>query len=264
MLPDFHKPALFGHAIVKMSHSDRFTDGNVHWRPKKQDPDGWTFGNEGNPSDERFMLHSEVYSKLVSGVASIRYGYSAPENQKLRAIFGDDTTIDNIVGKRRALAFFREKLIERFDAECLALGKKPRWSKEKFEAKLRAWRKETIAEKLGLEDEQTDTRADAMIEVQAFPTPSIKTFRRDYKRYHACGGEVLGIVHRHHGPGLHLRKVDAESMAFAHKEAMNYMTDRKPSMAQVYRDYVAALATVNAGRASPLLKVDHLQVRRVR
>lgn len=137
MLPDIHKPNLFHHAIVKMRHSDRLTDGDVNWRPKKQDAEGWTFSNEGNANDERFMLHGELYTKLVSGAAKIRYGYSAPENQKLRAIFGDDTTINDIVGKRRPLALFREKLIKRFDAEWLALGKKPRWSMEKFEAKLR-------------------------------------------------------------------------------------------------------------------------------
>ncbi|WP_245304028.1 transposase [Agrobacterium bohemicum] len=111
---------------------------------------------------------------------------------------------------------------------------------------------------LGLDDAVTNEdgpRADEMIVVEAFPKPSIKTFRRDYKRYHACGGDVLGIVHRHHGPGLHMRKVDADSVAFAHKEALNYMTDRKPSMAQSYRDYVAALAKVNAERTVPLLKV---------
>ncbi|NTI88499.1 Mu transposase C-terminal domain-containing protein [Rhizobium rhizogenes] len=255
MLPDIHKPNLFHHAIVKMRHSDRLTDGDVNWRPKKQDAEGWTFSNEGNANDERFMLHGELYTKLVSGAAKIRYGYSAPENQKLRAIFGDDTTINDIVGKRRPLALFREKLIKRFDAEWLALGKKPRWSMEKFEAKLRTWRTEIIAEMLGLDDEETDTRADAMIEVKAFPAPSVKTFRRDYKRYHACGGEVLGIVHRHHGPGMHLRKVDADSVAFAHKQALNYMTDRKPSMAQVYRDYISALTKVNAERATRLLKV---------
>ena len=254
MLTDFHKPSLFHHAIVRMRHADRFTESDVNWKPKKRDAEGWTFSNEANTSDERFVLHGEVYSKLVGGAAKIRYGYNDPENQRLRAIFGDNTFSD-IVGKRRDLALFREKLIKRFDAEWLTLGKKPRWSKEKFEAKLRAWRREIIAEMLGLDDEDADVRADAMVEVKTFPTPSVKTFRRDYKRYHACGGEVLGIVHRHHGPGLHLRKVDADSTAFAHKQALNYMTDRKPTMAKVYRDYLAALEKVNAERATPLLKV---------
>lgn len=254
MLTDFQRPSLFRHAVVRMRHADRFTDDDVNWKPKKRDEDGWTFSNEANASDERFLVHGEVYSKLVGGAAKIRYGYNDPENQRLRAIFGDDTFSD-IVGKRRDLALFREKLIKRFDAEWLTLGKKPRWSKEKFEAKLRAWRREIIAEMLGLDDEDADVRADAMVEVKTFPTPSVKTFRRDYKRYHACGGEVLGIVHRHHGPGLHLRKVDADSTAFAHKQALNYMTDRKPTMAKVYRDYLAALEKVNAERATPLLKV---------
>ncbi|MFD1744479.1 Mu transposase C-terminal domain-containing protein [Rhizobium helianthi] len=258
MLTALTMPKILDHAIVKMRHADRFTEGEVHWKPKKRDEDGWTFSNEANPNDERFLLHREVYSKLLSGAVKIRHGYNAPENQRLRAIFGEETTIDDIKGKRRPLALFREKLIKRYDHECVALGKKPRWSKEKFDAKLRAWRKEIISEMLGLDDEGTnedDPRADTVIELQAFPTPSIKTFRRDYKRYHACGAEVLGIVHRHHGPGLHLRKVDADSMAFAHKEALNYMTDRKPSMAQVYRNYVAKLAKVNAERITPLLKV---------
>ncbi len=255
MLHDFQKPNIFHHAIVRMRPGDRFTEGNVNWKPKRRDSDGWTFSNEEDARDERFIRHREVYTKLVSGGAKLRYGYNDPENQKLRAIFGDGTTFDHITGKRGPLALFREKLIKRYDAEWLALGKKPRWSKEQFDSNLRAWRKEIIAEMLCLDDEDNDVRADSMVEVKAFPTPSIKTFRRDYKRYHACGGDVLGIVHRHHGPGLHLRKVDAESLAFAHKEAMNYMTDRKPSMAQVYRDYVAALSKKNEDRATPLLKV---------
>ncbi|MHC2361727.1 transposase [Rhizobium leguminosarum] len=254
MLTDFYKPNLFRHAIVKMRHADRFTEGDVNWKPKKQDSEGWTFSNEANAIDERFMSHGEVYSKLVSGSVKIRYGYNDPENQRLRAIFGDNTFSD-IVGKRRDLALFREKLIKRFDKEWLALGKKPRWSKEVFEAKLRGWRKEIIAEMLGLDDEDADVRADALVEVKTFPTPSVKTFRRDYKRYHACGGQVLGIVHRHHGPGLHLRKVDAESVAFAHKHALNYMIDRKPTMAKVYQEYVAALSKLNEDRSTPLLKV---------
>ncbi|MGR9128950.1 Mu transposase C-terminal domain-containing protein [Rhizobium leguminosarum] len=254
MFSDFHKPNLFHHAIVKMRHADRFTEDGVNWKPKKQDSEGWTFSNEANAIDERFMSHGEVYSKLVSGGAKIRYGYNDPKNQRLRAIFGDNTFSD-IVGKRRDLALFREKLIKRFDKEWLALGKKPRWSKEKFEANLRAWRKEIVSEMLGLDDEDADVRADAMVEVKTFPTPSVKTFRRDYKRYHACGADVLGIVHRHHGPGLHLRKVDADSVAFAHKQALNYMTDRKPSKAKVYQEYLAALEKLNGERATPLLKV---------
>ncbi|MCZ7861675.1 hypothetical protein O9X98_09695 [Agrobacterium salinitolerans] len=145
MLTDFHKPSLFRHAIVKMRHADRFTEDDVNWKPKKRDEDGWTFSNEANAVDERFISHGDVYSKLVSGGAKIRYGYNDPENQRLRAIFGDDTFSD-IVGKRRDLALFREKLIKRFDAEWLTLGKKPRWSKEMFEAKLRAWRREIIAD----------------------------------------------------------------------------------------------------------------------
>ncbi|MGV2124020.1 Mu transposase C-terminal domain-containing protein [Agrobacterium vitis] len=254
MLHEFSKPNIFHHAMVRMSHVDRFTDENVDWKPKKRDAEGWTFTNESDARDERFIAHRDVYTKLVSGAAEIRYAYNAPENQRLRTIFGEKKFSD-VVGKPRELALFREKLIECFDAECHRLGKKPRWSKEKFEAKLRGWRKEIIAEMLGFDDEESDARADKMIEVTAFPTPSIKTFRRDYKRYHACGGQVLGIVHRHHGPGLHFRKVDNDSVAFAHQEAMRYMTRKKPSMARVYADYKAKLTEVNANRAVELIQV---------
>lgn len=254
MLHEFSKPNIFHHAVVKMSHVDRFTDDNIDWKPKKQDSEGWTFSNESDPRDERFVTHRDVYAKLVSGAARIRYAHNVPENQRLRAIFGEKT-FDDIVGKPRDLALFREKLIDRFDAEWHRLGKKPRWSREKFEAKLRGWRKEIIAEMLRLDDEESDTRADEPIEMTAFPTPSVKTFRRDYKRYHACGGQILGIVHRHHGPGIHLRAVDADSVAFAHQEAMQYMTRRKPSMAKVYADYKAKLDKVNADRTVKLIKV---------
>ncbi|WP_245304027.1 hypothetical protein [Agrobacterium bohemicum] len=129
MPTDLIMPKVFNHAIVKMRHADRFSEGEVNWKPKKRDVDGWTFSNETNVNDEQFISHGDVYTRLVSGAAKIRHGYNAPENQRLRAIFGEDTTIDSITGKRRPLALFREKLIERFDAERRVLGKKPRWSK---------------------------------------------------------------------------------------------------------------------------------------
>lgn len=254
MQTHFHKPNLFHHAIVNMSHRDRFTDDNVDWKPKKRDTDGWIFSNENNADDERFMSHGQIYTKLVGAAASIRYGYNEPENQRLRSIFGEKTFQD-IGGKKRDLALFREKLIERYDEEWRTLGKKPRWSNEMFQAKLRSWRKAILAELLGLDDEDSDGRADQMIEVKAFKTPSIKTFRRDYKRYHACGAQVLGIVHRHHGPGFHFRRVDPDSIAFAHKEALEYMTPRKLSMAKVYQNYLSKLHEVNLTRGFKLTKV---------
>ncbi|NKJ77842.1 Mu transposase C-terminal domain-containing protein [Rhizobium leguminosarum] len=246
-------PHVFNHAIVNMGHDTRYTDQNVDWIPLRRDSEGWRFRNEKDGEHEVFIPHRDVYARLSSGAATIRYKYNAPESQKLRAIFGEKT-FDDIVGKKRALALFREKLIERFNAERRKLGKKPRWSKETFEAKLRSWRKEILAEMLGLEEED-ETRADQMVEVQAFPTPSVKTFRRDYKRYHESGEEVLGIVHRHHGPGFHFRGADPESLAFAHKEALAYMTPRKPTMAKVYAEYVAKLADENANRARKLVKI---------
>jgi len=249
----FPIPHVFNHAIVNMGRDDRYTDHNVDWLPLRRDKEGWRFRNEKDGEHEVFIPHRDVYARLASGAATIRYKHNTPESQKLRAIFGE-TTFDDIVGKRRALALFREKLIERFDAERQKLGKKPRWSKEAFEAKLRGWRKEILADMLGLDDEE-ETRADQMVEVQAFPTPSIKTFRRDYKRYHESGEEVLGIVHRHHGPGLHMRGMDPESLAFAYKEACGYMSPLKPSMAQVYRTYQEALGTENANRTRKLEKI---------
>ncbi|TBG89399.1 transposase [Rhizobium leguminosarum] len=246
-------PHVFNHAIVNMGHDTRYSDQNVDWIPLRRDSEGWRFRNEKDGEHEVFIPHRDVYARLSSGAATIRYKYNAPESQKLRAIFGEKT-FDDIVGKKRALALFREKLIERFNAERRKLGKKPRWSKETFEAKLRSWRKEILAEMLGLEEED-ETRADQMVEVQAFPTPSVKTFRRDYKRYHESGEEVLGIVHRHHGPGFHFRGMDPESLAFAHKEALAYMTPRKLTMAKVYAEYVAKLADENANRARKLVKI---------
>ncbi|MGO8296471.1 Mu transposase C-terminal domain-containing protein [Rhizobium ruizarguesonis] len=236
-----------------MGHDTRYSDQNVDWIPLRRDSEGWRFRNEKDGEHEVFIPHRDVYARLSSGAATIRYKYNAPESQKLRAIFGEKT-FDDIVGKKRALALFREKLIERFNAERRKLGKKPRWSKETFEARLRGWRKEILAEMLGLEEED-ETRADQMVEVQAFPTPSVKTFRRDYKRYHESGEQVLGIVHRHHGPGFHFRGMDPESLAFAHKEALAYMTPRKPSMAKAYLEYVAKLAVENANRARKLVKI---------
>lgn len=243
----FPKPATFRHANVKMCGDDRFIENGIDWRPHQRDAEGWLFRAENDPGHQQFLPHAEVYAKLQSGVAKVRYRYNAPETQRLRAIFGDKTFAD-IVGKPKALALFREKLIKRYDIECVELGKKPRWSKEKFRENLRQWRKEILSEMLGLDEEKCDGHANEMIEVKVFKTPSVKTFRRDYKRYHATGEDVLGIVHRHHGPGLQFRKVDMESLAFAHKEALEYMTRTKPSMAKVYWDYKAKLVEENAKR----------------
>ncbi|MDK1388196.1 Mu transposase C-terminal domain-containing protein [Sinorhizobium sp. 8-89] len=249
----FPLPHVFNYAIVNMGRDDRYSDQNVNWLPLHRDADGYRFRNENDGEHEVFIPHRDIYARLASGAAKIRYKHNTPESQKLRAIFGEQT-FEDIVGKPRALALFREKLIERFDAERQKLGKKPRWSKETFEAKLRGWRKEILAEMLGLEEEG-ETRADQMVEVQAFPTPSVKTFRRDYKRYHESGEQVLGIVHRHHGPGFHLRAADNDSLAFAYEAARGYISPLKPSMAQVYRNYQEALAKENADRPRKLLKI---------
>ncbi|MDO1583621.1 Mu transposase C-terminal domain-containing protein [Rhizobium oryzicola] len=261
MLHDFQKtshfpmPRVFHHAVVKMSHIDRYSDNNVDWVPVRVDSDGWRFRNEADGQQEVFKDHQEIYTRLSSGAASIRYKYNAPEAQKLRFIFGDKT-FEDIGGKRRHLALFREGLIKRFDMERAALGRKPRWSKEIFEAKLRGWRNEILTEMLDLDASGPDCRADLMIEVNAFPTPSVKTFRRDYKRYHESGEQVLAIVHRHHGPGQHFRPTEeVEALAFAHRHALAYMTPTKPSMAKAYLDYGAALITENAGRERKLGKI---------
>ena len=246
-------PACFRYALVNMSSSTRFSEAGVDWKPVRRDADGWTFANRKNASDERFVSHAAIYNKLLDGEARISYDYDSPEYDRLRAIFGD-LTFAEITGKKRDLALFREKMIHLYDADCVSLGRKPRWSKEIFELNLRKYRKRIIMEMLSLDDDNS-VRADTMMEMSAFPTPSVKTFRRDYKRYHACGGQVLGIVHRHHGPGLHMRKVDAESLSLAHKEARNYLSDLKPSMAAVYKGYLKELWKANEDRSLPLVKV---------
>lgn len=246
-------PALFRYALVKMSSVDRFSEAGVEWKPIRKDADGWTFSNRRNASDERFISHAEIYLKLLDGDARIRYGYDAPENERLRAIFGGRTFAE-ITGKKRDLALFREKMIQSYDAECLSLGRKPRWSKETMELNLRKYRRQIITDMLRLDDDNT-VRADTVIEMSAFPTPSARTFRRDYKRYHACGGQVMGIVHRHHGPGLHMRKVDNDSLSLAYKEARNYLSELKPSMADVYKGYMSTLHDLNKDRAVPLIAV---------
>lgn len=244
---EFPKPAPFHHAIVKMSSYDTFVENNNDWRPGRCDAEGRLFRDQKDAGHEQFMSHAEIYAKLQNGSAKIRYRANAPETQRLRAVFGDKT-FDDIRGKPRSLALFREKLIKRFDEECLVLGKKPRWSKETFEKHLRTWRNEILTEMIGLESDKSVARADEMIELRAFPTPSLRTFRRDYKRYCETGGDIMGIVHRHHGPGKHFRKVDMDSLAFAHKEALNYMTATKPTKAKVYMDYRAALSKENSQR----------------
>lgn len=255
MTHEYHTPLVFHHPIIKMGHADRFTDDNVDWVPLDVDGQGRRFRNEKDGKHERFLSHGDIYRKLSSGVARLSVRYNDPGNQKLRAIFGD-TTFAGIKGKKRALALFRQGFIKRFDAERLRIGKKPRWDKETFEANLRAWRKEILKEMIDIDDESEGiTRADQETIVRTFSAPSIKTFRRDYARYHAHEGEILAIVHRHHGPGLNTHAVDPDSLAFAYAEALRYKTRLKPRKSEVYRDYLAKLADENSKRPVPYQKI---------
>lgn len=251
MLHSFPLPHVFDHAVVNMSRHDRYTDNNVNWVPLARDADGYRFRNEIDGEHEVFVSHREIYTRLASSKATIRHTYNAPENQKLRAVFGDKT-FEDITGKKRPLALFREKLIKRYDDEYGHMEKKPRFKKGVLQAKLCQWRNEILIEQLGLNEQ---SRADQMVQIAGFPTPSVKTFRKDCKRYYECGEDTLALVHRHHGPGLHLRAADHESVAFAHKEAREYISPLKPSMAQVYRNYEAALAAENAKRDFKLEKI---------
>ncbi|WP_176038738.1 DDE-type integrase/transposase/recombinase [Brucella tritici] len=244
----FAQPATFQRSLVNMRKVDRLSYKNAHWIPVCRGNEGWHIKREDD-SHEVVVGHQELYNEISAGRASVRYGYQEPEQQKLRIIFGDKKFSD-FPEKVQKLALVREKLINRYDAEFPEYGRK-RWNNEKLQHLLNTWHAEIQSNLL-----PSASRADRPMELTFYRAPSVKTFWRDYTKYHGCGGDALGLVQRHHGPGIYYRSADPESIAFAHSEALRYMDNRKKSKAQVYQDYLAKLFEMNSSPDSQLKKVS--------
>jgi len=184
-----------------------------------------------------FKTHKEMYDALDSGAASIDYCFHNVQIAKLRVLFGDKK-LEDFSPKKQARALYLEKMINLWDKLCIKLGKSPRLPQEKMKAWLVAARKRVIAEQLK-EHEETGGQ------LFTFPVQSVKTFQRNYKKYHGANENVLALVLRHHGPGERLFKSDPESIHFAVKCARGYLSRLRPKYSQVYRDYLSKLKESN-------------------
>lgn len=253
MYAQISRAAVFHHSLVNMDHADRLIMKNANWLPVKQDAEGWQLRSEDDAQHHIFVGHQELFDGLSDRRATIQYNYNCPEQQKLRVIFGNKK-FEDFPEDRRQLALMREALINRYDAEYPTAGRK-RWNNAKLQAKLEVWYLEIQARthpKLG--------RADKFSQITIFASPSVKTFWRDYVKYHDCDCDVLSLIQRHHGPGTHLRPMNADSIAFAHTEAQRFMTRLKLTKAEVYRDYVAKLAEYNTEKSEKLHKVSRYKL----
>ncbi|MGO8639213.1 hypothetical protein ACC840_36745, partial [Rhizobium ruizarguesonis] len=59
----------------------RYSDQNVDWIPLRRESEGWRFRHEKDGEHEVFIPHRDVYARLSSGAATIRYKDNAPESQ---------------------------------------------------------------------------------------------------------------------------------------------------------------------------------------
>jgi len=239
---------IFQNAIVSIGPEDRVTfhETKTNLIAVNNLDDGYELRDEATGMTV-FRTHKEMYDALDSGVASIDYCFHNVQMAKLRVLFGDKTLAD-FSPVKQARALYIEKQIVLWDQLCKKLGKNPRLPKGKMEAWLAAARKRIVAEQLE-EIEKTGGQ------LFTFPVQSVKTFQRNYKKYHAANEEVLALVLRHHGPGERLFKNDPESIDFAVKCARGYLSRLRPKYLQVYRDYQAKLKKENDnGRA--LLQVS--------
>lgn len=246
---------IFHHAIVQMGHEDRYTrhKTQTNYIPIACDEEGYRLRNEDDSKHEVLLSHDEIYKELNSGEASVEYGWNNVQMQRLRILFGDKPFEKfPVIHQQRAL--FREKLIKKFDDEvCAELGKPPRWSEAKMLAWLKGARVAILSDAI---DAQENGRADQVGTIVAFPTPSVKTFQRDYKNYHAADENILALVHRHHGPGQRFFKANPEAIAFAVKQARGYLSRLRPKYSHVYTNYRAALHALNESRDTPLPAVS--------
>lgn len=233
----------FVHSIIGMSRSDRYHDkkSKTNFVPIIREELGYLLQAENNVDHKIYLTHAEVFHALDSGKASVKYGYNSPAQQKIRALFGDKPWDDFDI-KDRELALFKEKLILKYFADWDSTGKRPAMSRKKLDPKLKTWTEEINAP---IVEAALAGRADQPVELKLFPCPSAKTFKRDYDDYVGSDCDRMSLLARHHGPGPKLFALKPEVIAYAHKFAQTYMDRRRPTMAHVYRGYLAELATYN-------------------
>ncbi|WP_246754596.1 integrase catalytic domain-containing protein [Rhizobium lusitanum] len=248
-MPNHALPALvYHHSIVEMDDTDLFTCANQNYIPLRADGDGYVVRHEDD-GREVFMSHAEIHRQLTEKRAAIRYRYNSIPEQKLRLIWGDET-FEGLDPEKRALPSFREKLILRYEDECLRAGKSLPRSEEKLQPLLDQWADEIEKGTKGERRKRGDQGA------ISFGAPSVRQFNRDYADYMGCGRKTLALAHRHHGPGKRLFMSCPESMAVAHRGARRYLSRKKPTKAHCYLLYCAELFEINQTRTTKLHKVS--------
>lgn len=102
----FAQPATFQRSLVNMRKVDRLSYKNAHWIPVCRGDEGWHIKREDD-SHEVVVGHQELYNEISAGRASVRYGYQEPEQQKLRIIFGDKSSLISLRRFRSWLSFVK-------------------------------------------------------------------------------------------------------------------------------------------------------------
>lgn len=240
----------FTFARTEMGTRDRLTYQKREWIPAKVDSKGYFCELVADPDVTIFISHEELHEALTHDLASIDYSFFSQAQTKLRRVFGDRKLSEcNPTGV--ALARYYEQLIHKLEEHLLTnRNRKPK--REELQRLLRSWRSDII--KVQIDDEEqmeNEHKAYSNHEkpLVTFPVPTVKTFLKHVKEYLSCGRDIRALVPRHHGPGRRKdKKVCAESVAFWTEFANRYASARKPSMAQLLRDTIAAIHVENEAR----------------
>lgn len=239
---------IYHHSVIEMSPTDRFSVNGIDYIPLRADKDGYTIRHEID-GQVSFMSHAEIHDSLSEKRASIRYGYNSVSEKKLRLIWGDER-FEDLDPEKRSLPIFREKLILRYEEECLKAGKELPRSEAKLQPLLDQWAHEINTGPQGSRRERAD-RAKT-----SFNAPSVRQFNRDYAKYMECGRETLSLAHRHHGPGQRLFASCPESLSVAHRGARRYLSRTRPRKSDCYQMYCAELYELNKTRTNKLHRVS--------
>lgn len=250
---------IFHNAIVQMDHNDRFARHAIatNFIPVGCDADGYRLRNEDDGKQEIFMSHFEIYNELDSGRSELVYGWNCPAMSRLRILFGD-MPFEKYPIERQNLARYREKLIDRWDDHLLSLDKPPQLSTKEMQEWLNGQDAQLLkeAKEAAKASANGKTRANKQITVSWFDVPSVKTFQRDYKKYHDADCNRLALIHRHHGPGQRFFHADPDSIAFAVDKARGYLSRLRPKYSTVFQSYLSSLHVENQSRTRKLVPVS--------
>ena len=189
---------IYRHPIVEMNPTDRFTANGMDYIPLRVEKDGYVVRHETD-GQVAFMSHAEIHRSLSEKRASICYGYNSVSEQKLRLVWGDEG-FEDLNPEKRSLPIFREKLILRYEEECLKAGKELPRSAAKLQPLLDKWAHEINSGPHGPRRKRGDQAT------TSFNAPSVRQFNRDYAKYMECGRPGPVRIKKHAtGNGDHVR-----------------------------------------------------------